>query len=115
MKNKLISMVDYVIEFHGITDPIHYAKFLSQPLEKWMFVPCDEDGNVLEKPKKYLFDEDPKLCDLVKQYQKAKDRVLFEGLDIDVAEHHIKMGRNIEYLANFGTLTLTASALKQIS
>lgn len=27
-----------------------YAKFLKQPIELWMFVPCDEDGNVLEEP-----------------------------------------------------------------
>lgn len=29
-----------------------YASFLKQPLKLGMFVPCDEDGNVLEEPKK---------------------------------------------------------------
>lgn len=63
-----------------------YAKFLKQPLELWMFVPCDEDGNVLEEPKNYVtwlglheskgstigFTEHEK-------YQQAKERCLFDG------------------------------------
>ena len=27
-----------------------YAKFLKKPLKLEMFVPCDEDGNILEEP-----------------------------------------------------------------
>jgi hypothetical protein len=105
---KLISMTDFVLETknNSITQTekynviewqkkceafnkiITYASFLKQPLELGMFIVCDEDGNVLDKPKKYdnwtNFDysgtdigfEDEKLC---RQYQKAKEKVFFEG------------------------------------
>lgn len=56
-----------------------YASFLSKPLTLGMFVPCDEDGNVLEEPIETiggveLYNE---------QYQQAKKRVLFEGFTFD--------------------------------
>jgi hypothetical protein len=56
----LISMTDFVLEQErdfneGITgwkeytnSTINYAKFLKRPLELWMFVPCDTQGNVLK-------------------------------------------------------------------
>ena len=59
-KRKLISMVEFVKEIdHRVNtgelkewkfvDCIRrYANFLNQPLTLGMFVPCDEDGNVLE-------------------------------------------------------------------
>jgi len=65
MKN-LISMTDFVLEqerefdrarvgFNEFTNNVcNYAKFLKQPLELWMFVHCDEDGNVLIKPTKSI-------------------------------------------------------------
>ena len=56
---KLISMTDYVLLQHAESSNqnefedkcFKYATFLKQPLKLEMFVPCDEDGNVLEKPK----------------------------------------------------------------
>lgn len=54
----------------------NYANFLSQPLEIWMFVPCDEDGNVLEDPGLMPSYE-------LNKYREAKDRVLFEGFTIE--------------------------------
>ena len=59
----LIPMTDFVLEQlneqNSRTKPMRevfnslekYAKFLKQPLKLEMFVPCDEEGNVLEEPK----------------------------------------------------------------
>ena len=82
---KLIEIIDYIIEQHeqcisSTSKTYNYAIFLKQPLELWMFVPCDEDGNVLEKPD----------CSLGKdcasppcvRYQKAKERCLFKGFEM---------------------------------
>ena len=112
-----------------------YASFLKQFLQLWMFVPCDENGNVLEfpdpihtyglEPADYEYsDED------VEKYQKAKDRVLFEGFEVcnrlesvkcvvngDLHfsyDHAIAKKETIEDLVKY-QLTLTASAIKQIS
>ena len=101
-QDRLISMVEFVkwcSENTVVTDPfvvefvilqkiVKYANFLSRPLELWMFVPCDEEGNVLEEPTdKKLNDlagyfathkEQEEAEDWIGQYQKAKDRVLFD-------------------------------------
>ena len=124
---KLLSMIDFVLEnakqpyVEGTKykDLVNYAKFLKQPLNLGMFVPCDEDGNILEKPsaESYIILE---TCEYSKEwidYKKAKEKVLFvfkPHFDISVIKHHISQGRNIEYLANFGELELTESVLKQI-
>ena len=66
----------------------NYAKFLKQPLKLEMFVPCDENGNVLEEPKmrpeRNSFDEEDMDYDAQELYDyiKAKEKVLFE-LKID--------------------------------
>lgn len=57
-------------------------EFGKQPLELWMFVPCNEDGNVLEKPK--LKEKNRTVLENVEyqnkifEYQQAKERCLFE-------------------------------------
>lgn len=60
-----------------------YANFLSQPLQLGFFVPCDEQGNVLEEPKPYVWTFAENGNELAesecKAYQAAKERVLFEG------------------------------------
>lgn len=93
---KLISMTNFVFKvqeeysFEESTLKLiyNYGKFLKQPLTLGMFVPCDLDGNLLEEPQAYrtqiCFDEwdmvyDEKEC---KEYQEAKERVLFEGFEI---------------------------------
>src|SRR5690606_1777432 len=99
---KLISMTDFVLliskqttnegnllvrNFNKIKN---YANFLKQPLKLEMFVPCDEDGSILEHPiyttnhsdECYCkgCEEETKRCsDLQDQYQKAKEKVFFEG------------------------------------
>ena len=130
MKN-LISMVDFVLEEHKKTNwnsynvIVNYANFLKQPLELWMFVPCDEDGNVMEEPINNSRELDSTFLDKNLQrkfdfaflaYQQAKERCLFENHDLDVEtiKHHINIGRALEYFAYFETLQLTPTALKQI-
>jgi len=70
---------------------LKYANLLNQPLTLGMFVLCDFEGNVLEEPERWsnydpltMRREPPKSdwwlkCDT---YQKAKERVLFEGFEI---------------------------------
>lgn len=92
MENKLISMTDFVLEqnkfnlYKNSEEEIrNYANFLKQPLEKGMFVPCDEDGNVLEEPKSwndYLaypdsFDGNIEWYELY-AYEQAKEKVIFK-------------------------------------
>ena len=98
---KLISMTDFVLEQNDTTtldmsqidlydkelsilEKIrNYATFLKQPLKREMFVPCDEDGNVLEEPKIEEEYVDEHTTQIFAQYQyyldKAKEKVLFEG------------------------------------
>ena len=95
----LIPMTDFVIEYAPKFNPfgtdeqilyldyIHnYAKFLKQTLKLEMFVPCDEDGNVLEEPKIEEEYVDEHTTQIFAQYQydldKAKEKVLFEGFKI---------------------------------
>ena len=59
-------MTDFVLEQlneeNSRTRPIRsvlnalegYANFLKQPLKLEMFVPCDEDGNILKEPKRWV-------------------------------------------------------------
>lgn len=81
-------MTDFVLEQEKssgrLSHILNYAKFLKQPLELWMFVPCDEQGNVLEEPAVEFFDSGniEKDCNDYAQYfdnyKEAKERVLFE-------------------------------------
>ena len=60
----------------------NYAKFLKQPLKLEMFVPCDEEGDILEEPTNYekrLLNMMTEYNDEVYTYYQAKEKVLFEG------------------------------------
>jgi len=68
---------------------LKYANFLKQPLTLGMFVPCDEEGNVLEKliysDQVHIYLNYYEKQDYVKRcndYKKAKEKVLFEGFQI---------------------------------
>jgi len=93
---KLISMTDFVLQenkggqqVNSITSQLHqelriikkYANFLKQPLKLEMFVPCDEDGNVLGI---IPFNEHKKGSNFEfmqhQIYKEAKEKVLFENL-----------------------------------
>jgi len=90
---KLTPMTDFVleqeftIEVQSLTNQwasrynkiMSYANFLKQPLELWMFVPCNEDGNVLEEPTRYSNDEYDTIE--LQAYQQAKERCLFDGFE----------------------------------
>ena len=154
-EQKLISMVDFVLWACGWHDPktevrgdydrvqtiLNYANFLKQPLTTGMFVPTDLEGNVLEEPRSYIAFINGKyvpqtlLGDCL-EYQQAKERVLFEGvehdreddyflnskeiqidykndwllLDNDYFEHNARV---VKDLIRYG-LTLTPTACKQI-
>lgn len=118
---RLISLREFIVEPKHWKDTEHfdnhdvlsliisYANFLSQPLTLSMFAPCDEEGNVLEEPNRSTHTNEE--CET---YKAAKERVLFEGVDLDAAKHHISQNRTVEYLAQFGTVSLTLAAKKQI-
>ena len=96
MEKKLISMVDLVlgvakdsnINYEDSWDTTsNYAKFYIQQIELWMLVPCGKDGLPLEKPSKMyssgLTFNSKKLTKKGAEYKKAKERVLFEGFEIE--------------------------------
>lgn len=80
---RLISMTDFVLEQMenvmldgtGVVSARigNYANFLKRPLKLEMFVPCDENGNVLDPSDVF------KSCEKGFLYGKAKERVLFKG------------------------------------
>ena len=129
----LIPMTDFVIKMmfsknypnhkEALKQIFSYAEFLKQPLKLEMFVPCDENGNIIPIPKSEDVPDMPP--DLQAEYwyswesdfNKAKEKILFEfkpQFDISIIKHHISQGRNIEYLANFGSMQLTQTALESI-
>ena len=92
---KLISLSDYVLQLWddklmseiGIR-AINYAQFLKQKIKLEMFVPCDENGNVLEEPEKYGWLQNvgsrnsyatEQECIDCETFHLAKQNVLFEG------------------------------------
>jgi len=114
---------------------INYAKFLCQPITLGMFIPVDENGNVLEEPRMIErsigFDEKDVFWDVdeVEIYRKAKEKVLFEGVKIKHRENYfilddkdgtwIRVIKNntslkVEDLLKMSSVELTPSGLKQI-
>jgi len=108
---KLISMTDFFLsqeskwkkETEGLYPTLrkykdvvliayNYANFLKEPLELWMFVPCDFNGNFLISigdKEQYLRDCYDggwwnQFVDYKVKYQEAKDRILFEGFEFTV-------------------------------
>jgi len=113
---------------------VNYTKFLRQPLTLSMFVPADEDGNVLKKPDRSNFGVWTKeFWKRKSEFEKAKEKVLFKGFHIEwhseiiigikndsevsiafdkkTGLHGVK--QNVEWLCSYG-LPLTPSALKMI-
>ena len=95
---KLLSMVVFTYR-HKIDDLFvehckAYAQFFMEVPELWMFVPCGEDGKVLEKPEDYNYFQTYTVGKLpVKksevwysachEYEKARDRVIFQDCSIE--------------------------------
>ena len=104
-KEKLISHSDFTEEIENYVRESHnyergcelifkHREFIKQPLELWMFIPCDEKGNVLEEPESlkgfYETHSEGMIQEskLRKQYYEAKDRVLFDcGVKIDTSSY----------------------------
>jgi hypothetical protein len=109
---KLISMTDFVLEVLKSAKPLNmayfefniqklkrienFSKFLKQKLELWMFVPCkivNDVWVVLKEPKNKNFSEEEKMAKIDMQYnqeyQEAKDRVLFEGFEVESLEVYL--------------------------
>ncbi|WP_395076319.1 hypothetical protein [Flavobacterium sp.] len=113
---KLISMTDFVLEQHNWSPTqvrfdnefsnkrfrsvvSKYANFLKQPLTLGMFVPCDDDGNVLDK---FIHIVDGKTSSDFKQ---AKSKVLF-NTDIQYDKHIIYFKSKETYQrVEYNTLT----------
>ena len=139
---KLISMTDYVLNMEKAIDNrklclvyiVSYANFLKQPLTLGMFVPCDEEGNVLEEYIKTTHEnhlDKYSICRHISKteikYQQAKDKVLFEGFEICnrtsnidcvvCKDDHISLkllkGKTVEDLI-YLNLKLTPNAIKQL-
>lgn len=113
---KLIPMTDYVLEEHKNYDGIettqnnfdnirilalnriiNYTNFLKQPLKLGMFVPCDENDVPLHKPI-YSQEEPDRNFDFDERYLKykqAKERVIFEGFEIDIKESAVYFDSNL--------------------
>jgi hypothetical protein len=88
---KLISITDYVLnsiekvgygksQVEFVATVRAYANFLKQPLNLGMFIPCDENGNVVEYPDHNY--NSMEYMDEFDVYNEAKNRVLFEGFEI---------------------------------
>ena len=73
---KLIGMVETVPEHP-------HAKFLQQIPTLGMFVPCDEEGNVLEEPDSIGVGNEFYYERALDQYQQAEQRVIFEGWELN--------------------------------
>lgn len=88
---RLIGMTDYVLEQDKTSNSMgesffkcrNYANFLKQLLTIGMFIPTDENCNVLEEPN-LDFDGTNQLY--YEQYQQAKSKVIFEGFEWNTAE-----------------------------
>lgn len=115
---------------------LRYANFVSQKPELWMFVPCDEDGNVLEEPEQYNSWLNKKSIDWGKvpfnidlhtfeKYQQAQSKVLFRwelrkdnsvGLINWSDRIHLSIYKTLEDLPEHykRNMKLTETALNQI-
>ena len=139
---ELKSMSDFVLSrsinapfVQRFTECENYANFLKQPLILSMFVPCGNNGEVLEEPSNYK-EWNKKECAWWEnyteclEYQQAKKRCLFEGFEL-ITEYDdywsfkykdeeepsgIFKTTNVEYLQKvFDKITLTQSAINQIT
>lgn len=140
---KLISLKDFVLNYNPSKEQIfNYAKFLDNHLELGYFIVCDDEGNFFEEPRiEDYFDDGFNLefnqkhfKDVVlKEYYKAKEKVLFEGFEvikqdnitITIEYEHFQLDynkilnvfanhRTIEDLAKYNLIELTENAIKQI-
>lgn len=121
---KLISMTEFVLMQNGrfangeidvkqlALLNLNYANFLKQLLELWMFVPCRlVDGAWVP----YKGTDPISNTDLFMEFDKAKERVLFEN-GTEVAFNNFKYTgcETVEDTIDVYELELTPTAIKQI-
>ncbi len=101
-KDGLVQLAEVVVRVEN------YAKFLNQTLGLEMFIPCKYSMRLREPEE----DEIP----LVREYQQAKERVLFNLNNVSIAliEKHIYERETIESLVGKYKITLTKTAIKQL-
>lgn len=113
---KLQSMTEYVLDNANkltIADIYNYTNFLKLNLEKWMFIPCDSDGNVLYFPDYDCWKgTDDEYNTAMFEYQQAKENVIFDGFDNYDINLICQMFFTIEDIINLD-LTLTNNAIKK--
>ena len=109
----LISMTDFVLEQdsnegvglrQAFLNIVKYATFIKKPRELWMFVPCDEKGNVLEQCSEICACE----CNKIIFFRKAKERCLFEGCvyddEMEIVRSHL--GNDLFYIPAASQITI---------
>lgn len=126
---KLMSMTDFVLRetnspttlAESFQRCVTYANFLKQPLKLEMFVSVDEVGNLLEEPLQEHYTDCTEYQNAkdwlynLEKYKQAKQKVLFEGIDLDTAKYHCERNdRTIEYFTSFN-VELTANAINLIA
>ena len=120
----------------------NFDEFLEQPLKLERFIPCDEEGDILDEPEDYelrLPNMMTEYNDEVYTYYQAKVKVLFEGFyikrgstDADNMTTYLMHNyfgeiafkkdwkdewefiEDLESLSNLNEIELTESAIKQI-
>jgi len=125
-----------VLPSNALSTIISYANFNSLKPELWMFVPCDEEGNVLKAPKDLCVFDKVKcknvigICaipckDHLKVWKQAQSKVLFKGWKQDIINEeqvlcyndglyfNLSLYDTIDELIQYD-LELTETALKQI-
>ena len=82
--------IDYLDWFERVRT--NFDKFIKQPLKLEMFVPCDEDGDILHEPEDYeqrLPNMMTEYNDEIYRYKQEKEKVLFEGFEFKEYERMI--------------------------
>jgi hypothetical protein len=129
---KLISMTDFVLEtekeseienWNAETDEyfnrcVKYANFLKQPITLGMFIPVDENNNVLEEPSGIGVGNEFYLERAIDQYQEAKENVVFEVgelIDKKTIDNYLFHCEIVEDLLVYNkNLTLTNNQIKKL-
>lgn len=81
----IVEVIDKAILFNKI---LSYTDFLKQNLKLSMFIPCDENENILKEPESSAIETSEGICGYsinikeVEEYDKAKERVLFKDFEL---------------------------------
>ena len=116
---KLISMTDFVIENENMVKQTEsemsknlfklaqYAHFLKQPIQLWMFIPCNENNETITERHYSYFDNENEHEDYCNEMEEAKQRCLFEGFEFrkGKATHLIEFWQDEKFLFTYNVST----------